>query len=273
MFYKVDFACDDQDELQARLNRICDYAEDVETKVLHRERMNLFFLLMQDLIRGGVATDFGSALDIGCNTGIYSKMISDFGYQRVRGIDIVPDMIERASRTFGMDEGGRSIAFDVADAERLDRELKYDFILCTEVIEHTAHPELVIANIKQMLSPRGVAVVTLPNAWSFPYQVARLAYAIKRPPRNLEFEDHLKFPFPRSLRLLRGDGLRLVRTDGANLLLETHLLRLLYGTPAFAPFNRLQFGLGRMWPFRYFAQFFFMVLVRDDRPNGAKPAG
>lgn len=271
MFYAVDFACNDQDALQAQLNRICDYEHDIETKVLHRERMNLFFLLVQDLIQGGVITAFDSALDIGCNTGIYSKMISDFGYRRVRGIDIVPDMIERADHTFGMDAEGRAIAFDVADAERLDRDLKYDFILCTEVIEHTAHPELVVQNIQSMLSPRGVAVVTLPNAWSFPYQAARLAYGIKRPPRNLEFEDHLKYPFPRSLKLLKGGGLRLVRTDGANLLLETHLLRLLYGTPAFAPFNRLQFQLGRLWPFRYFAQFFFMVLVRDDGPGGANP--
>jgi len=110
-------------------------------------------------------------------------------------------------------------------------------------------------------------VITLPNAWSFPFQSARLAYAIKRPPHNLEFEDHLKYPFPRSLRLLRGGGLRLVRTDGANLLLESHLLKLLYGKPSFATFNRLQFQLGRWWPFKYFTQFFFMVLVPTDRPD------
>ena len=267
MFYAVDFACDDKDELQARLNRICDYENDVETKVLHRARMNLFFLLMQDLVRRGGVTEFGSALDIGCNTGIYSKMLSDFGFKHVFGVDIVPDMIERANQTFGSDQDGRTVAFQVADAEKLDRTQKYDLILCTEVIEHTGRPDLVVENIKATLSPRGVAIVTLPNAWSFPYQAANLAYRIKRPPKNQEFEDHLKYPFVRSLKLMNGGGTRIVYADGANLLLETHVLRLLYGTPLFAPFNRLQFGLGRLWPFKYFAQFFFMVLVREDRPG------
>jgi len=132
LFYSVDFACDDRDPLQARLNQICDYENDVETKILHRERMNLFFLLMQDLIRRGVVTAFDSALDVGCNTGIYSKMLGDFGFRHVLGVDIVPDMIERANRTFATSEPGRSIAFTVANAEELDTSRKYDFILCTE---------------------------------------------------------------------------------------------------------------------------------------------
>jgi len=264
LFYAVDFACNDQDALQAKLNQICDYENDVETKVLHRERMNLFFLLMQDLIRRRVITSLGSALDIGCNTGVYSRMLADFGFARVTGFDIEPGMIERASRTFATSEGGRSIEFKVANAEQLDHDRTYDFILCTEVIEHTVRPDLVVANIERLLAPGGVAVVTLPNAWSMPYAVARLAYRIKRPPRNTEFEDHQKYPFPRSLALMRGTGLKVVRTDGANLLLETHLLRMLHRTPVFAPFNRLQFSLGRLWPFKYFTQFFFMVLTRGD---------
>jgi len=267
LFYEVDFKSDDRDPLQTRLNEICDYANDVETKVLHRARMNLFFLLVQDLVRTGWIREFGNALDIGCNTGVYSKIISDFGFARVEGIDIVPAMIDTANRTFGSSDPMRTIEFRLENAEELDTSRKYDFILCTEVIEHTARPELVISNIKAMLSPNGVAVVTLPNAWSLPYQVANLAYRIKRPPRNLEFEDHLKFPVARSLKMIEGGGTRIVRTDGTNLLLETHLLRLLHGSPLFAPFNRLQFALARAWPLKFFSQFFFMVLVRKERPD------
>lgn len=263
MFYTVDFECDDRDPLQAELNRICDYEHDVETKVLHRERMNLFHLLVQDLVRRRIVTRFDSALDIGCNTGIYSQMLADFGFRHVVGVDIVPDMIGRANRTFGVQGPERSIEFHVANAEQLPTDRKYDLVLCTEVIEHTANPGAVVANIKRSVAPGGVAVVTLPNAWSLPYLVARVAYAIKRPPRNAEFEDHLKYPFPRSLRLLSGDGLRLARTDGANLLLETHLLRAWYGKPGFGAFNHAQFALGRLWPLKYFTQFFFMVLVPE----------
>jgi 2-polyprenyl-3-methyl-5-hydroxy-6-metoxy-1,4-benzoquinol methylase len=264
LFYKVDFACDDRDALQAELNRICDYENDLETKVLHRARMNLFFLLVRDLVRSGTIVERGSALDIGCNTGIYSKMMSDFGFAKVLGIDIVPRMIETATRTFGQPG---AIEFRLQNAEELDTAQKFDLILCTEVIEHTARPELVVANIKAMLSPRGVAIVTLPNAWSLPFQVAHFAYRTLHKPRNPEFEDHMKFPFPRALALAKGGGTRIAHTDGASLLLESHLLHALAGTPLFAPFNRAQFALGRLWPFKYFAQFFFMVLVREDRPG------
>jgi len=276
LFYSVDFACDDRDPLQARLNRICDYEHDIETKVLHRERMNLFFLLMQDLVRRGVVQSFDSALDVGCNTGVYSKMLSDFGFHHVRGVDIVPDMIERANREFALAGPDRSIAFEVGNAEQLDTTRKYDFVLCTEVIEHTSRPDLVVANLKQLVAPGGVAVITLPNAFSLPFQIARLAYAIKKPPRNLEFEDHLKYPFTRSLKLLQGDGLKLVHTDGANLVVDTHVLKLFYGRPGFAALNHLQFRLGRLWPLKYFTQFFFMVLVPrgrelDPRASGRRP--
>jgi SAM-dependent methyltransferase len=263
LFYTVDFECDDREPLQAELNRICDYQDDVETKVLHRDRMNLFFLLVQDLVRKGVVKQFDSALDIGCNTGVYSRMLSDFGFRHVVGVDIVPDMIARATQTFGLSTPGRSIEFHVENAEQLATDRKFDLVLCTEVIEHTNDPGAVVERIKQLVAPGGVAVVTLPNAWSFPYLVARIAYAIKRPARNLEFEDHLKYPFPRSLRLLRGGGLKLVRVDGANLLLETHLLHAWYGKPLFGAFNRLQFALGRWGPFRYFTQFFFMLFVPE----------
>jgi hypothetical protein len=64
LFYEVDFKSDDRDPLQTRLNEICDYANDVETKVLHRAEMNLFFLLVQDLVRTGWIREFGNALDI-----------------------------------------------------------------------------------------------------------------------------------------------------------------------------------------------------------------
>ena len=96
MYYRVSFRCDDRDPLQMELDRLYDYADDIETRVLHRLRLNLFFQLLRELIDRRVVTRFESALDVGCNAGVYSKILSDFGFRRVDGIDIDEGHIARA---------------------------------------------------------------------------------------------------------------------------------------------------------------------------------
>jgi SAM-dependent methyltransferase len=262
MFYRVDFRCDGRDPLQRMLDDLYDYAGDPETRVLHRVRLNLFYRLLEELITDRVVTGFDAALDIGCNAGAYSKILSDFGFRRVEGIDIDAAQIARADAAFAVATPQRTIEFRVADAEALDRTPRYDFVLCTEVIEHTARPGRVVENLASALLPGGIAVVTLPNAFSLPYAAARAAYRLRRKPRDPVFEDHLKYPFWRALALFRPHGLEVVRTAGANLWLDGRVIRMLSGTPLLAAASRTQFPLARRWPFKYTAMFFCMVLRR-----------
>ena len=88
------------ESLQRTLNELYEYGDDVGTKVLHRCRLNLFSLLLDDLIRDRVLTDFSSALDIGCNAGMYSGILADRGFRHVLGIDVEPRMIEKATSRF-----------------------------------------------------------------------------------------------------------------------------------------------------------------------------
>jgi 2-polyprenyl-3-methyl-5-hydroxy-6-metoxy-1,4-benzoquinol methylase len=267
MFYRVDYRCDDRDPLQRQLDELYGYHDDVETRVLHRLRLNLFFLLMGDLIAGRTVTRFDSALDIGCNAGAYSKILSDLGFRRVEGIDVDAAQVAKAEAAFATASPERTIAFRVADAEQLDRGRRYDFILCTEVIEHVARPDRVVANLAAALEPGGIAVVTLPNAFSLYYTLARLTHRLKRKPRDPVFEDHLKYPYWRALRLFDGHGLDVIRTTGTNLCFDARVLRMLAPTPLLAPVSRAQFALARLWPFKHAAMFFFMVL-RHRRAGG-----
>ncbi len=261
-FYRPDFRCDDADPLQRELDRLYEYGSDLETRVLHRSRLNLFHGLLAELARSGLLARRERALDIGCNAGGYSRMLSDFGFREVEGLDIEPRLIERARETFARDEPGRAIRFRVENAEDLEASATFDFVLCTEVIEHTARPDRVVENLVRSLRPGGVAVVTLPNAFSLPFAKAALKYRLQRRHDDPVFEDHLRYPFWRARRLLSSRGLRLLRTTGTNLFLDATSLRLLYRTPLFEPFNRLQFALARRWPLKYLAQFFFMVARR-----------
>ena len=262
MFYRVDFRCDARDPLQRMLDDLYGYAHDPETRVLHRVRLNLFHRLLAELIADRVIPGFDTALDIGCNAGVYSKILSDFGFRRVEGIDIDAGQIAKAEAAFAVASPERTIEFRVADAEQLERPSHYDFVLCTEVIEHTARPERVVGNLAAALRPGGVAVITLPNAFSLPYAAARAAYRVRRKPRDPVFEDHLRYPFWRALRLFQPHGLQVVRTTGANLCLDGRAIRALARTPLLAAVSRAQFDLARRWPLKYTAMFFCMVLKR-----------
>jgi SAM-dependent methyltransferase len=259
VFYHPDFRCDDRDPLQQELDGLYSYASDLETRVLHRSRMNLFDALMRDLIARGSLGQRERALDIGSNAGGYSKMLSDFGFPHVDGFDIEPDLVARATAAFAGESPGAVIRFRVDNAEELAAREDYDFILCTEVIEHTARPERVIENLVHALRPGGLAVITLPNACSLPFAKAALKYRLQGRHDDPVFEDHLRYPFWRSMGLFRGHGLELLRTTGTNLFWDATTLKLLFRTPLFVPLNRLQFALARRWPLKFVAQFFFMV--------------
>ena len=263
MFYRPSFRDDPNDPLQRELNSLYDYSGDLETRILHRARLNLFHRLMSELDRDGLLARRESALDVGSNAGGYSRIISDFGFRSVEGVDIEPALVERARQRFEGEHDGRSIRFRVENAEELDTTRRFDFILCTEVIEHTSRPEKVVANLRACLGPGGIAVITMPNAFSFPFAKAALKYRLGRR-KDPVFEDHLRYPFWKALKIFGGPPLELVRTSGTNLIFDATTLRWLHRAPFFPALNRTQFELARVWPLRFAAQFFFMVWRRAD---------
>lgn len=254
--YSVDFAVDDTDPLQETLNDLYRYADDIATKVLHRNRLNLFYLLMRALIARGIVSKFAAALDVGCNAGVYCKILHDLGFKSVLGFDSEPELVARANDAFA----GPGIEFRVGDAEAFAGS--YDFVLCTEVVEHTSQPLRVIDNIKGALKPGGIAVVSLPNRVSLPYIVKWVTYRLRRQPITGDFASHLAFPFYRSIRLFSGDETVIRATDGTNLIFNTPVLKALYRSVWFEPLNRWTFRLARIWPLKYVSQFFFLVVEK-----------
>lgn len=259
MLYKLDFACDDREPLQRTLNDLYQYSEDIVTRVLHRCRLNLLSLLLQKLVAQGEIPSFDSAIDIGCNAGIYCRILSDFGFRYVLGIDVTEEMIHTAQATFGSTSPGAVVEFRLQNAESLDTERKFDFVLCTEVIEHTDNPGRVIENIKDVMKSCGLAIISLPNRISMPYQLGWLAHRFRRIVDEV-FERHLDYPFYRSIQLFQGNGTNVVATDGTNLIWNGPLLRLLYETPLFPTINLINFHASRLWPLKYLAQHFYLVV-------------
>ena len=252
--YQKSFDCDPDEPFQKILDGFYDYI-DPTTRFMHRMRINLFVTLMKELIEKKMITQFNAAIDIGCNCGIYSKLISDFGFKEVRGIDIDQPLLDIANRNVSINTPEKKIVFENFNAEKLEGENLYDFILCTEVIEHTGDPKKVIANIKRILRPGGIAIITLPNAMSYPYLLTWLSHKVQRKPIDPELRDHLSYPSYRALKLFNDGPLTRVKVSGANLFQWYFLHKI----PGYAFLNRLNYSLSKFFPFAYFSQFFFMV--------------
>jgi 2-polyprenyl-3-methyl-5-hydroxy-6-metoxy-1,4-benzoquinol methylase len=220
-------------------------------------------MLLNRLIEQNIIESFNSAIDIGCNSGAYAKIISDHGFRYVLGIDIDGKKIRMANDFFAFNENDKTIKFEVTDAEEIDTQKKYDLVLCSEVIEHTNNPKKVIKNIEAILAPRGVAIITMPNAISLPYILTLVYYKVLKTEMPDDIRQHLDYPFYRVLNLFRGTKLRIVGMSGSNLIFFRYTVRFLYTKKAFPIINKMDFRLSKMWPLKYFAQSFIVILKKE----------
>jgi ubiquinone/menaquinone biosynthesis C-methylase UbiE/uncharacterized protein YbaR (Trm112 family) len=133
-------------------------------KVFHTNRIQtLMRLITSELnIEPGC-----KALDVGCNTGPMLIPLRRAGYDVV-GIDISAHDVHQAERYLDQCSLPSSM-LAVADGTQLPfRDCSFDFILLIDILEHTAFPELIVAQARRLLSPGGTVIATVP--WNYhPY--------------------------------------------------------------------------------------------------------
>jgi SAM-dependent methyltransferase len=102
-------------------------------------------------------------VDIGCGAGVATRYIADLiGPREVYGIDISENRVAEA-RALGIDARVSDL-----DSERLPlADASFDAIHCGEVIEHVVDTDQLLDEIKRVLAPGGVCVLSTPNlaAW------------------------------------------------------------------------------------------------------------
>lgn len=104
----------------------------------------------------------GSILDIGCNTGMYLKYVRS---ETAVGVDLSTSALSRARDRCSISDERTRYHFIAGDIRRLDflRGTGFDFILCSEVLEHVTEPAAVFEGIERLLKPGGRALITTPN--------------------------------------------------------------------------------------------------------------
>lgn len=107
------------------------------------------------------------AVDIGCGGQPFRTLLEQVGYSYC-GVDVNPD-------------GGPPVDVVCAADEPLPEELvrrgPFDFLLCTEVVEHLADWHTGFANFGALLAPGGRALITAPHF----YQLHEEPYDFWRP--------------------------------------------------------------------------------------------
>jgi 2-polyprenyl-3-methyl-5-hydroxy-6-metoxy-1,4-benzoquinol methylase len=105
-----------------------------------------------------VAEDPGhEILEVGSGGGHVLRM---FRRAHLTAVDVSTDFLETAKQNLA----GYDVKFLLGELAALKLPAaSYDRIICTEVLEHTAEPELILAEISRLLRASGRAVITVPN--------------------------------------------------------------------------------------------------------------
>lgn len=111
-----------------------------------------------------------NVLDLGCGSGHYMFLLSLIpeikDRIKIHGVDLSSFDIAVAKETVNI-LGNKISTFDVCDIEKDNLAHKFsnhfDIILNTDVIEHLENPSACLEQIKAMLKPGGLAIITTPN--------------------------------------------------------------------------------------------------------------
>jgi len=189
-------------------------------------------------------------LDLGCGGGHNGAMLKKAGAREVVGVERDPGAAREARKRLD-----RVVECDLGEldpAELGDRP--FDAILASDVLEHLADAEDVLARAVALLRPGGAVVLSLPNV-SNVYVFSQLL--LKTWPRRssgIFDRTHVRWFARRDMvRLLQGAGLEVLRVE-----------------PYFTRYRAIRTAslVLSLYVFRdYWARQFLLLAVKPDRPG------
>ncbi len=93
-------------------------------------------------------------LDVGCGNKPYRDL---FATQEYIGIDIAGGGHKDEAKQVDAYFDGKSIPFTNG---------QFDVVICTQVLEHSTEPEILLKEMYRVLAPQGVLYITVPFVWS-----------------------------------------------------------------------------------------------------------
>jgi ubiquinone/menaquinone biosynthesis C-methylase UbiE len=125
-------------------------------------------------------------LDVGCGEGRHSIGAYLHAEVDVIGVDLNAQDLQIARERFELFDDKhntqKSLTFQQANALHLPfADSSFDKVICSEVLEHIADYQGVLAEISRVLKPEGLLVVSVPRAWP-----EEICWALSKPYRQVE---------------------------------------------------------------------------------------
>ncbi|MFI0435957.1 MAG: class I SAM-dependent methyltransferase [Parachlamydiaceae bacterium] len=99
-------------------------------------------------------------LDLACGEGYGASLLADDA-SHVLGIDINPEVISHADDKYKK----HNLTFMVGDITQvpLNRDQQFDVIVCFEALEHVGAQDALLKEMKRLLKPDGILIISTPN--------------------------------------------------------------------------------------------------------------
>lgn len=113
-----------------------------------------------DLLREVVPSD-AAILDLASGSGAMGVRLREAGYERIVSVARTPELVGETEGATPERPDAVVVSLDGPFAERLGGP--FDAVICCEAIEHVPCPRRFLAEVRSLLSPGGVLVLTTPN--------------------------------------------------------------------------------------------------------------
>jgi methionine biosynthesis protein MetW len=127
------------------------------------------FDVVANLVRE-LRSDGNRLLDVGCGDGSFTTVLKEAGsFREAYGVEIAVEAVEAAQ-----EKGIQAIRLDIEEAPLPFDEGFFDLVYCGEVIEHVFNPDFLLDELRRVLDPKGVCIITTPNMAGWPSRIALL---------------------------------------------------------------------------------------------------
>jgi 2-polyprenyl-3-methyl-5-hydroxy-6-metoxy-1,4-benzoquinol methylase len=151
---------------------------------------------------------YSTILELGCHTGLLSKVLHLEKNAKITGIEINKEALQIAKEWQEQSY--------IADIEKIDEwgsfisNKKFDVILLLHVLEHLRNPEEVLSKLKDFLNPDGLIIIGLPNISNIHERIGMLLGRFEYTETGVMDNTHYKmFNYHSALKLIKESNLKL----------------------------------------------------------------